>query len=279
MSIPQSNVAPAGDSKPGALGACIIGLVGDHTAQAASLEFRAEDEFARARVTAESVIRRDQGETVFLRTHDERLLLSLCDELWWWKDGLTLVKGDPREVYANYLADVATALRKAGDGHSAPVLPAMRRGDGRAQLESIETLGVDGQPTMVWRSGESVSIRVRVRFAASVADPVVGIMLRTRIGMEVYGTNTQLENLKLGPVTSGETRTVRFAFGCWLCPNDYTITAASHDPDGVWHDWLEDNLIMEVFRKQKLKEKFICAGFCIAMMLLLCHSLVRLDYY
>ena len=25
-----------------------------------------------------------------------------------------------------------------------------------------------------------------------------------------------------------------------LCPEEYTLTVASHDPDGVWHDWLED---------------------------------------
>ena len=99
---------------------------------------------------------------------------------------------------------------------------------------------------MVWKSGEAVAIRVRVRFHAAVSDPVVGIMIRTRIGMEVYGTNTELEHVKLGPVGAGEVRTVRFAFGCWLCPNDYTITAASHDPDGVWHDWLEDAVAIQV---------------------------------
>ena len=31
-----------------------------------------------------------------------------------------------------------------------------------------------------------------------------------------------------------------FEFACDLCPQFYTITAASHDPDGVWHDWMED---------------------------------------
>lgn len=122
----------------------------------------------------------------------------------------------------------------------------MRRGDGRAELMAIETLGSDGGATMAWRSGEAVAIRVRVRFQAAVADPVVGVMIRTRIGMEVYGTNTELEGVKLGPVEAGQERTVRFAFGCWLCPNDYTITAASHDPDGVWHDWLEDAVAIRV---------------------------------
>jgi len=238
MSIPQSSVAPPG--------ACIIGLVGQHPDPAPTLAFRTEDDFARARVAAESVTRRDRGETVFLHTHDERLLLTLCDELWWRKDDLTLVKGDPREVYTLYLRDVAVSQRNAGSGHSAPILPALRRGDGRAHLEAIETVGADGQPTMVWRSGEAVAIKVTVSFAAAIANPVVGIMLRTRIGMEVYGTNTELEQLKLGPVAAGETRTVRFAFGCWLCPNDYTITAASHDPDGIWHDWLEDAVAIQV---------------------------------
>ena len=58
--------------------------------------------------------------------------------------------------------------------------------------------------------------------------------------MEVYGTNTELENVKLGPCAAGESRVVVFAFDCNLCPQAYTLTAATHDPNGVWHDWLED---------------------------------------
>ena len=78
---------------------------------------------------------------------------------------------------------------------------------------------------------------IRIR---RVADPVIGIMIRTRIGMEVYGTNTELENLKLGPCAAGESAPSPSSFECDLCPQFYTITAASHDPDGVWHDWMED---------------------------------------
>jgi lipopolysaccharide transport system ATP-binding protein len=99
---------------------------------------------------------------------------------------------------------------------------------------------------MTWASGSPAAVRVQVRFEQAVEDPVVGIMLRTRIGMEVYGTNTELEKVKLGPVAAGETRTVRFDFVCRLCPQEYTITAASHDPDGVWHDWMEDALAVLV---------------------------------
>ena len=64
--------------------------------------------------------------------------------------------------------------------------------------------------------------------------------------MEVYGTNTELEKLRLGPCAAGEIREVTFAFKCELCPQEYSLTVASHDPDGVWHDWLEDAVAVAV---------------------------------
>jgi lipopolysaccharide transport system ATP-binding protein len=72
------------------------------------------------------------------------------------------------------------------------------------------------------------------------------MMIRTQIGLNVYGTNTELERLKLGPCAAGETLEVHFAFRCDLCAGEYTLTIASHDPDGVWHDWLEDAIAFAV---------------------------------
>jgi lipopolysaccharide transport system ATP-binding protein len=139
-----------------------------------------------------------------------------------------------------YQHHIAHRLRAWGEGRSAALAPRMRRGDGRAEVESIELLGEAGQPTTVWRSGELAVVRIRIRFRDAVADPVVGMMIRTRIGLNVYGTNTELERVPLGPRGGGDNIAVTFAFRCELCPGDYTLTAASHDPDGVWHDWLED---------------------------------------
>ena len=84
------------------------------------------------------------------------------------------------------------------------------------------------------------------RFREAVEDPVVGILIRSRIGLNVYGTNTELERLKLGPCAAAETLEVAFAFRCELCPQEYALTVASHDPDGLWHDWLEDAVAFSV---------------------------------
>ena len=101
-------------------------------------------------------------------------------------------------------------------------------------------------PRLSGRAAEIVHVRVVVRFHQAVAEPVLGMMIRTRIGFEVYGTNTEAEGANPGPKQAGDTVTVEFSFRCDLCPHAYTITIASHDPDGVAHDWLDDAVAITV---------------------------------
>ena len=190
---------------------------------------------SRLRAQVEIEAKRRAGATILVRSSDATVLRSIADEIWWFAEGAVRLKGDPDEVLRAYQRETLQNLR------GLPEIPCMlRRGDGRARLTAIETLNAADRLVSGWESGEVARVRVTVRFDKEVEDPVVGIMIRTRIGIEVYGTNTELEKLKLGPCAAGESRTVTFEFVCDLCPQFYTITAASHDPDGVWHDWMED---------------------------------------
>jgi lipopolysaccharide transport system ATP-binding protein len=201
---------------------------------------------AKSRAIARLVRLRRAGAAIALISHDETLLESCADEIWWIRDGVLVARGDPSEVLAGYRNHVAETLRAAGTAQLPRLSPTMRSGDGRATLEGIELVGEDGNASIVFRSGERAAIRVTVRFVDRVEDPVVGIMIRTRIGLNVYGTNTELEQLKLGPVDQGAAVRVTYRFDCSLCPGEYTVTAASHDPDGVWHDWMEDAVAFSV---------------------------------
>ncbi len=210
------------------------------------------DAFTRARAAIALGQLRLGGCTILLASHEEDLLLSLCDEIWWLEGGKIAQRGDPGEVLALYRQHVAAKVRAWGAelAASSKLAARWRRGDGRAEIVNIELegepAGENGRPTLVWTSGEEAAIRVTVRFREAVADPVVGILIRTRVGLNVYGTNTELERLPLGPCVAGESLRVSFVFRCDLCPQEYTLTAASHDPDGVWHDWQEDAVAFSV---------------------------------
>lgn len=229
----------------------IIGVLGDVKvlklpAEAAVQEVAHLDRVTKRQLMASLMKKRDAGKTIFIGSYDEELLEEFCDEVWWVVDSEVKLQGAPGEVLRAYRKHAAQEIRKSGEGVTAPLAPAMRRGDGRAQVVSVELLGESGSPTVVWNSGELVRVRVGVRFERVVEDPVIGMLIRTRIGLNVYGTNTELEALKFGPCAAGETVEVTFGFRCELCPGEYTLTIASHDPDGVWHDWLEDAVAFSV---------------------------------
>lgn len=204
------------------------------------------DALVRARALMGLDRLRRAGATIFLVSHEQELLQAACDEIWWLDCGRLAAKGDPGEVLEQYNRHIAARLRGWGATLAQTLAPSLRRGDGRAEVVAIETLDQQGRPALVWQSGERISVRVKVRFAQEVDDPVVGIMIRTRIGLEVYGTNTAAEQVRFGPCRAGDVVAITFTFTCDLCPQEYTLTAASHDPDGVWHDWLEEALTFRV---------------------------------
>ena len=181
---------------------------------------------------------RRAGAVSLVASHQEELLRLYADEIWWVDESRLRLRGTAAEAIAAYQRHVSERFRRSipqGALH-----PRFRRGDGRAELISIDLLNAARDRVSTVATGEQVAICVGVRYTAGVTDPVVGVMIRTRIGMEVYGTNTELEKVQVGPCGEGDVRLVDFDFRCDLCPGRYTLTAASHDPDGVWHDWMED---------------------------------------
>jgi lipopolysaccharide transport system ATP-binding protein len=229
----------------------IIGVLGDVgvievPANVSVRELGQLDRIGKHRVMEELGAERRAGHTLLLASYDEELLQEICDEVWWVMDREVKHRGAPGEVLRAYRKHAAQVLRQSGEGRAAEIAPSMRRGDGRAKVVDIGLLGENGQPTIVWTSGELVRVRLAIRFERAVEDPVFGMLIRTRIGLNVYGTNTELEGLKFGPCAAGELVEVAFAFRCELCPGEYTLTIASHDPDGVWHDWLEDAVAFSV---------------------------------
>ncbi|MEQ1886138.1 MAG: Wzt carbohydrate-binding domain-containing protein [Bryobacteraceae bacterium] len=205
-----------------------------------------QDALVRARTLPGLDRLRRAGTTIFLSSHEDRLLETLCDEIWWLEAGSLAGKGDPRETMSRYRRWVVDQVRAWGETIPPRMAPSGRRGDGRAEVISIELVGSDGKPTIVWKSGEYVTVRATVRFHETVNRPVIGMLIRTQIGFEVYGASTDSENVEMGPCKAGDTVSVLFQFLADISPRAYTLTLYSEDSGGVVHDWLDDAVAFTV---------------------------------
>jgi lipopolysaccharide transport system ATP-binding protein len=187
---------------------------------------------------------RERKVTVLFVSHDLGLVKQLSDRAILLLGGQIAAEGKPADVINRYIGLVLE--KQVAPPREERVRSSFRHGDGASEIRAVTLLNAHGEPTSSVLSGEPVTVRVRSRFYRTVSDPMVGILIRTRIGMDVYGTNTRIEQVRLGDFAPGEELEVDFRIACWLTPQQYTLTVATQNPDGSSHDWLDDAVAFEV---------------------------------
>ncbi len=187
---------------------------------------------------------RDRKVTVIFVSHDMGLVKRLADRAVFLLKGRVAAEGTPNDVVNRYIG-LVLANQEAGRSDGA-AKGSFRHGSGASEILAVDILNDRGEPVSSISGGEAITVRVRTRFRRALADPMVGILIRTRIGMEVYGTNTRIEGVRLGDFEPGQEVEVNFRFACWLTPQEYTLTVATQNPDGTSHDWLDDALAFSV---------------------------------
>ena len=183
--------------------------------------------------------------TVLFVSHDLGLVKSLSDRAILLLNGKMEAEGKPSDVINRYIG-LVLERQQARNKKDDRVKGSFRHGDGTSEIVSAEILNARGEAVASVASGEEITVRVRSRFHAATRDPMVGILLRTRIGIDVYGTNTRIERMELGDFAAGDELEVDFRLECWLTPQQYTLTVATQGPDGSSHDWLDDTVAFEV---------------------------------
>ena len=111
---------------------------------------------------------------------------------------------------------------------------------------TVDVVGADGESIRNLEPGEPVTVRVQARAERELEGPVVGVLIRNRLGIDVFGTNTRIEGVDLGRVAAGEAFEVEFTFDCLLTRQDYTLTVATQYREGFSQDWLDDVISFSV---------------------------------
>ena len=189
------------------------------------------------------------GVTVLFVTHDLGLLKRLADRaVLMWK-GRVEEEGSPSKVvnrYVGYVLERQQLERAApADGPGGPS-GAFRHGDGSSRIVEVRLLNQDRQETSTFLAGEAVTVRIEARFERAARDPLVGILLRNRLGIDVFGTNSRIERVALGDYEAGDLLRIEFRFPCLLTRQSYTLTVATQHADGSSQDWIDDVVSFEV---------------------------------
>ncbi|HWQ52542.1 MAG TPA: ABC transporter ATP-binding protein [Bryobacteraceae bacterium] len=188
---------------------------------------------------------RERKTTVLFVSHDLGLVKQLSDRAILLLGGRIEAEGEPKHVINRYIG-LVLEKQKAQEKRDPRLAASHRHGDGTSEVTGVELLNHKGQACASVASGEAVTVRVRSRFHKVGKNPMVGILIRNRIGMDVYGTNTSLEHIELGSFEAGDLLEVDFRFDCWLTPQQYTLTVATQEADGSSHDWLDDVIAFDV---------------------------------
>jgi len=193
---------------------------------------------------------RKKNVTVLLVSHDLSLIKRLADRAAFMLDGRIVMQGAPKDAVNQYVGFV---LDREGAGRLEKTAPSsisdktsFRHGDGASRIEDVRILNSIGESCHAFRPGETIVLRIRAVFQKPVSNPVLGVLIRNRIGMDIYGTNTRLEGAGMGDFEPGEEIEVEFEFDCLLSRQEYTVTVAVQYWNGLSQDWLDDVLDFRV---------------------------------
>ena len=220
---------------------------------------------------------RARGTLLFV-SHDESAILTLCERALWLENGVARACGPSKEVCRRYLASIAeTASDALGfvstDGASKP-RPADDteprrdpRWDGANPIEifdfdpdapwhghggaSIDRAGFflpDGEKLLSAQGGEEVELRIECTARRRLTSPIVGFIMRNKLGLNLFGDNTYLTYRQAPPVVeAGGTFTVTFRFQLPLLPSgDYAVETMLFDGNPSSYECVE-RLIDQTF--------------------------------
>ena len=200
---------------------------------------------------------RKKNVTVLLVSHDLGLIKRLADRAAFMLEGKIVMQGAPKDAVNQYVGYVLDRERASTERSRARLEDSVafasisskssfRHGDGASRVMDVRILGSSGETCAAFRPGESIILRIRAVFQKPVSNPVVGILIRNRIGMDIFGTNTRLESAQLGDFEPGEEIEVEFEMDCLLSRQEYTVTVAVQYWNGLSQDWLDDVLDFRV---------------------------------
>ncbi len=202
-----------------------------------------------------------QKVTILFVSHDVNAVMQICDHALYIDKGVIVAQGDPKHVVERYHVSVAERLSSDTAPGTHPVeffqvgapeisrdISERRFGTLEARIVDIRILDSAGKEQDKFVAGVDVTCAMKVQFATHIKNPVFGIMVKNRFGVEVFGTNTYLRGEKTGEYNAGNVASVQYKSRLNLCPGVYSLSFAVHTIGGHFYDYRVDARLIEIIQ-------------------------------
>jgi lipopolysaccharide transport system ATP-binding protein len=189
---------------------------------------------------------RKQGTTLLLVSHDIATIRKICKKALYIKDGCLAEFGDSRSVCDAYEKqlfssgkenvllgknDIVNEIIDTSIEHERH--PETGYGDGRAIIENVWLVAAEGKLTNILYQSESVfRVGLGVFFREDIEDVVFSIMIKTREGLPIYGTDTYLVKRSVLKFRRDDRIQVSFVLKNCLAPGIYYLNCAVREGEG-----------------------------------------------
>jgi len=176
--------------------------------------------------------------TVIFVSHDMGAVREYCDRALLIDHSELVDIGDTDKIAQQY-----TRLFIEDDGSSQAGDNANRWGEGGVSTERITAKVSDG----------FIVINQTILSNIEIENPVVGFRVRSTSGADVTGTNTKIENKKIGKIQPGQRATINWRVSNILADGEYYIDPAISAPNGLdVLDWWDEATTLTIKKDRKL---------------------------
>jgi lipopolysaccharide transport system ATP-binding protein len=185
---------------------------------------------------------RKAGGSLLFVSHDLNAVKVLCDRAVVLEGGRIAYQGDPEQACLFY-----QRLLMQLDPPEDAAVDTARYGQGAVRIRAASLTGAHGQDKR-FTCGEEVRLRVELESTIDAQHLSLGIMVRDRLGQDIFGTNTHMQKTTIA-CKAGEAVQVEFHLLLNLGPGGYAVTFGLHDRDDYTNDvqdWWNNSLGFEV---------------------------------
>jgi len=197
---------------------------------------------------------KEQGTTLFFVSHDASAVKTLCDRAILLDKGVLIREGTPGNVFDYYNAIIAKKetdeeIRQLENQHGTT---STRSGNQKVVIKSVDILDLHETPCRAFRVGDEAVVKIKIYFNELVENTTVGILIKDRLGNDVFGTNSFHQQLQI-PSQKGSI-SIEYKLGLNLGVGNYSITVACHTSHNHLddnHDWWDQAVVFQIIPNEK----------------------------